>query len=256
VGNVIVRTAAWSPEGDRIAYAVDGKPDVYVSKPDGTDAVRIGLLPQPAGSPEMAFSPDGEWVHVTVPSPDNRREIWELPTAGGSAAPLVRTATEDDAARYTPDGRYLVYQHHEPGVINIWMAPSRHQPWWQRKLRHPVRITSGPISFAEPVPSRDGKHVFALGFIFRSELLRYDSQLGKFMPILPGLSAGQLAPSPDGKWIAYISYPESILWRSRPDGSERLQLSSSGYNASGPAWSPDSKQVAFNHTHRGDPARS
>jgi Tol biopolymer transport system component/DNA-binding winged helix-turn-helix (wHTH) protein len=254
VGNVVVRAAAWSPDGDRIGYAIDGKPDVYVSKPDGSDAVRIGSLPRPADSPEMDFSPDGAWLHATI-SADHGREIWEIPTAGGTAVPLLRTATQDDAARYTSDGRYIAYQHHESGVINIWMAASPHQPWWQRKLRHPARITSGPISFAEPVPSKDGKHVFALGYTFRSELLRYDTRLQRFMPMLPGLSAGQVAPSPDGHWIAYISYPQSVLWRSRPDGSNRLQLSSPEYNVSGPAWSPDSKQIVFNQAHRGHPTQ-
>ena len=30
--------------------------------------------------------------------------------------------------------------------------------------------------------------------------------------------------SHDGKWIAYVTYPDRMLWRSRTDGSERLQL--------------------------------
>jgi len=28
----------------------------------------------------------------------------------------------------------------------------------------------------------------------------------------------------DGQWVAYASYPEGSLWRSKVDGTERLQL--------------------------------
>ena len=30
--------------------------------------------------------------------------------------------------------------------------------------------------------------------------------------------------SKDGQWIAYDSYPDGVLWRSRVDGSDRLRL--------------------------------
>jgi Tol biopolymer transport system component len=46
--------------------------------------------------------------------------------------------------------------------------------------------------------------------------------------------------------VAYSTYPDGLLWRSRIDGSQKLQLTSraKGY-ADSPQWSPDGKQIAF-----------
>ena len=46
-------------------------------------------------------------------------------------------------------------------------------------------------------------------------------QSGKFLPYLGGISACYVDFSRDGQWIAYVSYPEGTLWRSRIDGSDK-----------------------------------
>ena len=51
--------------------------------------------------------------------------------------------------------------------------------------------------------------------------------------------------SHDGKWIAYVTYPDRTLWRSRPDGRERLQLTTPPMQAFVPAWSPDDQRILF-----------
>ena len=54
--------------------------------------------------------------------------------------------------------------------------------------------------------------------------------------------------------VAYVSYPEGEIWRSRIDGSEKLQLTFSSYGgAFSPRWSPDGKKIVFvreSQTHR------
>jgi Tol biopolymer transport system component len=79
----------------------------------------------------------------------------------------------------------------------------------------------------------------------RGELVRYESSSRQFTPFLSGISAGELDFSRDGQWVAYVSYPERHLWRSRIDGSERQQLTESPVAASLPRWSPDSKQIVY-----------
>jgi Tol biopolymer transport system component len=101
------------------------------------------------------------------------------------------------------------------------------------------------MQFGALVPSPDGKKLFAQGFQARGELVRYDLSSHQFVPFLSGISAGDLAFSTDGKWIAYVSYPERILWRSRADGSDRLQLTFPPIVAALPRWSPDAAQLAF-----------
>jgi WD40 repeat protein len=109
----------------------------------------------------------------------------------------------------------------------------------------PVRLTNGPISYGSFAASRDGKQIFAAGAQRRGELLRYDPKTHDFLPYLGGISASDPTFSRDGKWMAYMSYPEHTLWRSRLDGSDRLQLTYSPVVVVFPRISPDGTKVAF-----------
>src|SRR5262249_951524 len=68
-----------------------------------------------------------------------------------------------------------------------------------------------------------------------------------------GISAGELDFSRDGKWIAYVSYPDDTLWRSKVDGTGRMQLTYPPLRAATPHWSPDGKTVAFAGATPGKP---
>jgi hypothetical protein len=75
--------------------------------------------------------------------------------------------------------------------------------------------------------------------------MKLDPKTRQFAPVLGGESAFYAEPSPDGRWLAWVRYPEGTLWRSRPDGSERLQLTSTPMEAHLPRWSPDGKRLVF-----------
>jgi hypothetical protein len=83
----------------------------------------------------------------------------------------------------------------------------------------------------------------------RGQLIRFDAKSHEFQPFFPGsraeIQASAIDFSGDGKWIAYMSYPDESLWRSRPDGSERLQLTYPPLLAFMPRCSPDGSQIAF-----------
>jgi Tol biopolymer transport system component len=79
----------------------------------------------------------------------------------------------------------------------------------------------------------------------RGELLSYDTKKKQFVKYLGGISATEVDFSPDGKWVAYVEYPQLELWKSRIDGSQRLQLTRLPLIAAMPRWSSDGETIAF-----------
>jgi hypothetical protein len=143
----------------------------------------------------------------------------------------------------TPDEKYLVYQSGNANRSDIWALPMR--TGLLRRQGKPVRLTYGPLPYRGLTPSRDGEQIFAIGTKERGELVRYDTKSQEFRPFLSGISAANPTFSRDGKWVAYLSYPDHTLWRSRTDGSERMQLTYPPMNAYWPCISPDGTKVAF-----------
>jgi Tol biopolymer transport system component len=52
-----------------------------------------------------------------------------------------------------------------------------------------------------------------------------------------------------------VAYPEGTLWRSKVDGSERLQLCFEPMSAVMPRWSPDARRIAFTGITPGKPSQ-
>jgi hypothetical protein len=113
-------------------------------------------------------------------------------------------------------------------------------PVFSAGARQPIPLTTGTTLMQAPVSSPDGKKLFAIGGQNLGEVVRYDANTNQFSPYVSGISAIQLGFSHDGQWVAYTSYPEGGLYRSKVDGSERLQLTS----PPSPRFSPSGRQTA------------
>jgi hypothetical protein len=85
-------------------------------------------------------------------------------------------------------------------------------------------FTTGPLSYQSPTAALSGNRLFVIGEQQRAELQRLDFKFRQFVPFLNGISAGEIDFSRDGQWVTYTSCPNNVLWRSRSDGSENLQL--------------------------------
>ena len=116
---------------------------------------------------------------------------------------------------------------------------------FHRHSSAPFQLTTGPLSFESLVPSADGKKLFVSALQGRGEFVSYDPKSKQFVPFFDGISGGELDFSRGGKWVTYVSYPEHTLWRSRVDGSDRLQLTYPPALAGLPRWSPDGTQIAY-----------
>jgi Tol biopolymer transport system component len=148
--------------------------------------------------------------------------------------------------KWTSDGRFFIFQNRPDRRIDLWALPDKGSFLRRKRYDKPIQLTAGPLNFEDPLPSRDGKEIFAIGDSRRAEVIRYDSRSAQFVPYLSGISAEGLAFSRDGQWVTYTSYPDGTLWRSKVDGSERLQVTFPPLRALLPRWPPDGKQIAFN----------
>jgi len=256
VGNILTDNAggaSLSPDGKEVAYLQENS--LYRAKIDGTESRRIVTMKTGAIPYWPGWSPDGSRLRFTLSAQDNSTSLWEVSADGSNLHPLLSGWNNPPAeccGSWTPDGKYFVFNSKRGGVWNIWAL--REQGGFFRKVSHePVQLTTGPASTRYPLPSVDGKRLFAVSARIRGELVRYDSASHQFTPYLSGISAMEVNFSRDGRWAAYVAYPEGTLWRSRVDGSERVQLTFQPLFAGQPRWSPDGTRIAFMGQEPGKP---
>jgi len=245
------RGAIWTPDGHLMFTKGN---DIYVADHNGANPRKFATTPDRPGP--VRFSPDGTRIRFTVSNVANATSaIWEARSDGSNMHPLFpgwNNPPKECCGQWTADGRYYVFQSLREGANNIWVVPD-HVGWWKKVSREPVQLTTGPLQFGDPLPSKDGKKVFVVGVQQRAELVSYDAKSGDFVPYLGGVSAGDVEFSRDGQWVTYVTYPESALWRSKPDGTSRLQLTYPPMRAALAHWSPDGQQIAFSGVMPGKP---
>jgi eukaryotic-like serine/threonine-protein kinase len=236
----------WLPNGNVLIARNKELLEVY---PGGTR--KFATLPE--YSYWFRWSPDGQVLRFTVGENNGANSIWELPAGGGIPNRVLPqfTGILHEHGVWTPDGKYFIFQAFRQKRMDLWAIREKGDPI-HKVDRRPVQLTSGPMNFNAPQPSSDGRRIYAVGEQPRAELVRYDSKSGQFLPYLEGASITGVSFSGDGQWVAYSTYPDGVLWRSRIDGSQKLQLTSKVPTyADSPQWSPDGKQIAFSG---GDPA--
>ena len=234
------RAAAWSPDGHEIVYATGH--DLLLAKSDGSEPHLLVHAPDRTYDP--AWSPDGTAIRFSIGDYSIRQSsLWQVLVNGTNLHPLFpnwHTPPNECCGKWTADGRYYVFQSRG----NIW-ALSERRNWLGKTNGQALQLTSGPMVFSSPLPSKDGKKLFVVGALARGELVRYDTKTTAFLPFLSGISAESVSFSKDGLRAAYVSFPEGTLWTSKFDGSQRLQLSYPPLYALLPRWSPDGTQIAF-----------
>lgn len=179
--------------------------------------------------------------------------LWDISVEGSGLHRVLPSSNQpaggECCGKWMADGKYFLFLSGN----QVWSLRSK-GTLFQPEPR-PVQLTSSPMAMDSLLAGTDGKKLFVVGRLLRGELVRYNLKTGSFATFLGGISAEFLDFSKDGQWVAYVSYPEGTLWRSRTDGSERLQLTFPTAVAANPRWSPDGRMIAFYEAGSDNPSR-
>lgn len=243
-------TVTYSPDGNKILYVLDDK-QIYLSNADRTDPQYLVTAPGKVYWPR--FSPDGSRIRFMALV--GQEALFEIAVDGTGMHRVLPTWDGIDhcCGSWTADGKYFVFHAVHENRAKIWAIRERRGLFGIRKS-DPVPITTSALEFRRPTIAIDGESIFAIGWQLRGEVVRYDESTGSFLPIteLAALSAEWLSWSRDERWLAYVSHPDAEIWRSRSDGSDRLQITNSPLRAFEPAWSPNGETIAFVGRKPGD----
>jgi gamma-glutamyltranspeptidase len=218
----VEREPAWSPDGNRIAYASDraGTFDLYVAPASGGAPVRLTSLPGDERWPSwtrdgrilFSYFYDGDW------------NLYIVNATGGEARGLdgfTDPDCDEQQGRVSPDGSRVAFisnRDSDDRELDMWVLELA--PAMEHKHRDPIRVTRVRGEERWPSWSPDGTRVAyyavreGLGSVWVSAV---DSRGGSgdaihtrpaAGPVLASRHGGAPAWSPDGRTILIAAIPE------------------------------------------------
>jgi len=198
------------------------------------------------------WSPDGRRLCVARVPPKGAATLWEVGSDGAGLRRLAEDITDaQHSCFWTPDGNYLILLRTHARIGTPWALRVSGGLW-----RHNDQATSlGPAGLAltPATMSPDGSRLYCFGGTrSRFEIERLDAVSNQLVPFLPDIQGTNLDFTQDGQWVTYED-DHSLLWKSRPDGGGKVQLTLPSMDVELPRWSPDGKWVAFMGKEPGRP---
>jgi DNA-binding winged helix-turn-helix (wHTH) protein/Tol biopolymer transport system component len=251
LGDVIAQEAVWSPTGDLIAY-VHGE-SIQLTDPQGNHVREFARFhPAPHS---LVWSPDGRRLRFTQTNLlEGTDTMWEMDRDHSTPR---RVLPEGQNGPHEGSGTWLGgdYFAFSSGVdlraslavdtqASLWIM-DENRGWFRRHKEEPVQLTKGPIAFDHPNALRDGSRIFVIGSHNEYQLLRIDPKTTAKTAMLAESGATDMDFSLDGQWVVYAARENGTLWKSRIDGSGKVQLTAGATGAFAPHWSPDQKQILF-----------
>jgi imidazolonepropionase-like amidohydrolase/Tol biopolymer transport system component len=219
--NIDVTTGTWmnvdvSPDAKLIAFDLLG--DIYTMPISGGKAT--ALMTDIAWQMQPKFSPDGKHIAFTSDE-DGGDNLWIMNIDGSNAKAVTKeTFRLLNSPAWSPDGNYLVGRKHFTGSRSLGAG----EVWMYHKTGgNGVMLTKRPNQqkdLGEPAYSADGKYVYFSQDATPGKTFHYskDSVKGIYKIKRLELATGEIdiiisgkggairpTPSPDGKYLAYIS---------------------------------------------------
>jgi len=150
----------WSPDGSRIIFTSNrgGNFDLYQKASNGERAEEL-FYKSSDGKGLTSWSPDGRFLlYYSLGQPTHVKLLAALGPADRAAVPVVDPQFTSITARFSPDGRWIIYNSNESGKNEVSVRPfdpAKGTPG------APIVLTSG--GGRTPLWRGDGKEIFYLG---------------------------------------------------------------------------------------------
>ena len=232
--------AAWSPDGEWIAYVAGGVAtgwDMYVVPANGGDPVQM-TFDSASAALRPSWSPDGTWIAYSS-NRGGSLNLWGVPFESGAAGPagppepLTTGIGEDVNVSVGLGGRALVYATLRTAA-NIWKLNAAGDSL--------ERITFETTTEDYPRVSPDGSRM--LFYSDRSggdEVWMLDLSTNEPTQVSRG-GGTQSAWSPDGRLVAYGTRQGLAILDLETGGITTI---AEHFTTSSPVFSPDGREVAF-----------
>ncbi|HXM99348.1 MAG TPA: amidohydrolase family protein [Candidatus Dormibacteraeota bacterium] len=268
-----------SPDGRYLYYAVRQGPFSYnaqfplwhIARRDRKTGDEDTLIEQLESAFRPQLSPDGkQLLYVTRYETETGLRLRNLETGEDRWVkyPVTRDEQESLFTRdvfpgyaFLPDGKEIIYnQGGKIRRLDLATGSDKIVPFTAEvsqeigpKLDFPQAVEQGPLKvrlIQDPAESPDGKKLVlsALTHLYIVDLPSGSATVGNPRRLLSGNDREfQPAWSPDGKWIAYVTWSNDggQLWKVSADGGVPKQLSKSASVYSNPAWAPDGSKLVL-----------